>query len=99
LFNVKSIDHFFKNDVSTFSDKTLGEGRAKMCWPPSLQKPFEYFQTKPLEKFGKKEVVYIPMEWIPSHVLFLSHFQHKLHQNTKFGSKSKSPKNIIQGFG
>lgn len=51
-----------------------------MCWSPSLQKPFDYFWTKPLEKVGKKEVVYIPTKWIQSHVLFLLHLQHKLHQ-------------------
>ncbi len=51
-----------------------------MCWSPSLQKSCEYFQTKPLEKVGKKEVVYIPMKWIQSHVHFLLHFQHKLQQ-------------------
>jgi len=63
-----------------------------MCWSPSLQKSCECFWTKPLEKVGKKDVVHIPMEWIQSHVLFLTHFQHKLHQKTKFGSKSKSSK-------
>jgi hypothetical protein len=60
-----------------------------MSWSPSLQKPFEYFRIKPLEKVGKKEVVYIPMEWIQSHVLFLSHLPAQATSKTKFGSKSK----------
>jgi hypothetical protein len=64
-----------------------------MCWSPSLQKPFEYFRTKPLEKVGKKEVVYL---WSGLNKCpFPFTLPTQATSQTKFGLKSKSSKNII----